>query len=136
QSSRALVRRRWCSPDTDSFKNLNRRYSPMAVPQSLTTRESRLVRVVTRLNVGLEHIVHDAFVFAMALTIIVFRMGVESQKQTPIQMIQYWAEGFWNFLALSLQMVLVVVTGHTVGTSPLGRRFIEWLARFPKNSSS
>lgn len=109
----------------------------MATPvRPLTPRESGLARVTSRLNVGLEHLVPDAFVFAILLTIVVFVMGIGIQRQTPVQMIQYWAEGFWNFLAFSMQMVLMVVTGHTLATSPSGRRFVERLARIPTNSAS
>lgn len=56
----------------------------------------------------------DAFLFAAILTFVVFLAGVLFQKQTPIQMVNYWGGGFWNLLTFAMQMVLVLVTGHVL----------------------
>lgn len=36
------------------------------------------------------------------------------QHQLPIDMVKFWGEGFWKLLAFAMQMVLVLVTGHTL----------------------
>lgn len=93
-----------------------------------------LVRYTERLNVGIEHLVPEAFVFAIILTAIVFGMGIVLESKSAFEMLRFWAEGFWGFLAFAMQMALIVITGHTLATSPLGRRLVNWLARIPKSS--
>ena len=56
----------------------------------------------------------DAFLFAVILTFIVFLFGIVFQKQAPIDMVKFWGQGFWKLLAFAMQMVLVLVTGHTL----------------------
>jgi short-chain fatty acids transporter len=56
----------------------------------------------------------DAFLFAAILSFVVFISGIIFEKQTPIAMVNYWGSGFWNLLAFSMQMVLVLVTGHVL----------------------
>lgn len=56
----------------------------------------------------------DAFLFATILTFIVFVFGMIFQGQSPVNMVKYWGEGFWKLLAFAMQMVLVLVTGHTL----------------------
>lgn len=93
-----------------------------------------LVRYTERLNVSIEHLVPEAFVFAIILTAIVFVMGIVLESRSAFEMLRFWAEGFWGFLAFAMQMALIVITGHTLATSPLGRRLVDWLATIPRSS--
>lgn len=56
----------------------------------------------------------DAFLFAAILTLLVFAFGIIFQDQSPVSMAKYWGDGFWKLLAFAMQMVLVLVTGHTL----------------------
>ena len=56
----------------------------------------------------------DAFLFAVILTFIVFAFGIIFKGQSPIDMVKFWGQGFWKLLAFAMQMVLVLVTGHTL----------------------
>jgi|OM-RGC.v1.002476350 short-chain fatty acids transporter len=56
----------------------------------------------------------DAFLFAVILTFVVFLLGIIFQSQSPIDMVKFWGQGFWKLLAFAMQMVLVLVTGHTL----------------------
>ena len=76
----------------------------------------------------------DASIFAVVLTFIAFLLGVFVAKQGPMQMIKNWYTGFWELLAFSMQMALIVVTGSCVANAPLVKRGINRLAAVPKTS--
>ena len=56
----------------------------------------------------------DAFLFAVILTFVVFLFGIIFKGQSPVDMVNFWGQGFWKLLAFAMQMVLVLVTGHTL----------------------
>ncbi|HCX03645.1 MAG TPA: short-chain fatty acid transporter, partial [Clostridiales bacterium] len=56
----------------------------------------------------------DPFLFAVILTFVVFILGVIMTGQGPLDMVLHWSGGFWNLLAFSMQMVLVLVTGNAM----------------------
>ncbi|MCP4118011.1 MAG: short-chain fatty acid transporter [Desulfobacteraceae bacterium] len=56
----------------------------------------------------------DAFLFAVILTFAVFAFGILFKGQSPVDMVKFWGQGFWKLLAFAMQMVLVLVTGHTL----------------------
>ena len=74
----------------------------------------------------------DASIFAVVLTFVAFLLGVFVAKQGPFQMVQHWYKGFWELLAFSMQMALIVVTGSCVANAPLVKRGINKLASIPK----
>ena len=76
----------------------------------------------------------DASIFAVVLTFIAFLLGVFVAKQGPMQMVKNWYQGFWELLAFSMQMALIVVTGSCVANAPLVKRGINRLAAIPKTS--
>jgi short-chain fatty acids transporter len=74
----------------------------------------------------------DPFLFAVALTIVVFILGIFTTSQSPLQMIVHWGNGFWGLLAFSMQMALVLVTGHTLASAPIIKKGLSKLASFAK----
>lgn len=74
----------------------------------------------------------DAFIFAIFLTILTFILGIIFTGQTPLDMIVHWGDGFWNLLAFSMQMALVLVTGHTLASSPPVKKGLRKMASIPK----
>ena len=44
-------------------------------------------------------------------------------NDTPTQVLGFWGDGFWNLLEFSMQMVLIVVTGHVMASSPFFRNY-------------
>ncbi|MFC0523854.1 short-chain fatty acid transporter [Pontibacillus salicampi] len=74
----------------------------------------------------------DPFVFVMVLTMVVMGLGLLVTNSTPVQMVQYWGEGFWDLLSFSMQMVLVLVTGYVLASSPFFNRVLQGLAKLPK----
>lgn len=70
----------------------------------------------------------DAFLFAVFLTFITFLLGMVMTKQTPLEMIVHWGNGAWSLLAFSMQMALVLVTGHTLASSKPLQKLLKAIA--------
>lgn len=74
----------------------------------------------------------DAYIFAVILTIIVFLAALISTKQSFIAVVGHWGKGVWGILAFSMQMVLVLVTGHVLALSPPFKKLLDHLSNIPK----
>ena len=59
----------------------------------------------------------DPLVFAILLTLLTFGLGVWLTPKGPLDVVRMWGSGFWNLLAFSMQMALVLVTGHALASS-------------------
>ena len=71
----------------------------------------------------------DAFLFAIFLTIITLVFGVINTGQSLLDMINHWGDGVWNLLAFSMQMALVLITGHTLASSTPIKKGLHNLAK-------
>lgn len=74
----------------------------------------------------------DAFLFAIFLTVITMVLGAAFTGQSILAMINYWGNGMWELLAFSMQMVLVLVTGHTLASSNPIKKGLSKLASVAK----
>ncbi len=74
----------------------------------------------------------DPLVFAILLIILTFILGITLTPSSPMDMVNMFGDGFWNLLAFSMQMALVLVTGHALASSPLLRRGMSSLASLAK----
>lgn len=74
----------------------------------------------------------DAYIFAVILTIIVFIASLIATKQNFISIVGHWGKGVWSLLAFSMQMVLVLVTGHVLALSPPFKKLLDYLSNIPK----
>jgi short-chain fatty acids transporter len=70
----------------------------------------------------------NAFVFSVILTMIVFSLGIATQGQSPLMMATYWGDGLWKLLQFSMQMVLILVTGHVLAQTKLINHLLKKLA--------
>ncbi len=75
----------------------------------------------------------DAYLFAIFLTFIVLVFGIVGEGQSPLQMVNYWGDGVWKLMTFAMQMVLILVTGHTLAKTKLIHSFLVKLAGLPKN---
>ena len=75
----------------------------------------------------------DPFIFAIILTFIVVVTSMIVTKTTPIGVVEAWYGGFWNLLAFSMQMTLVLVTGTILATAPAFKKLLGKVASLPKN---
>jgi len=93
-----------------------------------------MIRKLTKFFVRLvQRYLPDPFLFAVVLTFVVFLMGIIINKQSPVDMVKYWGEGFWNLLTFSMQMVLILVTGFVLANSPFIKNILKNIAKAMKN---
>ena len=74
----------------------------------------------------------DPLIFAILLVMLTFVLGIAMTPNGPLEMVKMFGDGFWNLLAFSMQMALVLVTGHALASSPLLRRGMQKTASFAK----
>ncbi len=74
----------------------------------------------------------DPFLFVVILSFLVLVLGLIFTDSTVINMVQYWGDGFWSLLAFSMQMVLVLVTGYVLASSPVFKKGLGALASTAK----
>jgi len=79
-----------------------------------------------------ERWVPDAFIFALVATVIVVAAGTWATPSTLAQVVDAWGLGFWELIPFTLQMALVIITGHVLATSPPIGRLIRAAAGRPR----
>jgi short-chain fatty acids transporter len=67
----------------------------------------------------------DPFVFAIALTLLTMLLAVLIQGQGFIQTTSSWGKGFWNLLAFTTQMAVILAMGYVLATSPFMDRLLN-----------
>ncbi len=91
-----------------------------------------VARAALRLTAWAERWVPDAFVFALAVTIGVFALGVALERAPVPTLLESWGKGFWELVPFAMQMALIIVTGYVLATSRPVARAITRLARVPR----
>src|SRR5436309_5159359 len=88
-------------------------------------------RIAIALTAWTERWVPDAFIFALLATVIVFAAALGATASSLVQVVDAWGRGFWELIPFTLQMSLVIITGHVLATSqPMGR-VIRTIAGWP-----
>ncbi len=77
----------------------------------------------------------DAFLFAVILTFIAFLAAFTFTDASLIKVLESWGSGMWGLLAFSMQMLLVLICGHTMASSKPVKRFLYLLAGIPQNAT-
>src|SRR5580765_4476385 len=73
----------------------------------------------------------DAFALALVAVLIVFSATL-LVGSTPMQAATWFGAGFWDLVAFTMQMTLIILTGYSVATAPLVYRLVCRLAEIPK----
>lgn len=79
-----------------------------------------------------ERYVPDAFVFALAGTVVVVAAALLGTDTAPADVIGLWGRGFWELLPFTGQMCMVVITGYVLASTPLVHRAIGTLSGVPR----
>ena len=87
---------------------------------------TRLALAVTRWS---ERWVPDAFIFALVATVIVVAAGWSTAPLSLV--VDAWGRGFWELIPFTLQMALIIITGHVLATSRPMQSAIRRVARWP-----
>ncbi|MDR1685473.1 MAG: TIGR00366 family protein [Desulfovibrio sp.] len=77
----------------------------------------------------------DAFLFAVILTFAAFLAAWALTEKSFIEVINSWGNGLWGILGFAMQMILIVVTGHTMASSRPVKRLLSALASIPKDNA-
>jgi short-chain fatty acids transporter len=97
------------------------------------TDASLLARIGMRIADGCERWFPDAFVFALLAVLIVFAGGL-AIGESPTTLVTEFGNGFWVLVPFTMQMVLVIIGGFVVASSPPLARLISQLAAIPRTS--
>lgn len=91
-----------------------------------------LTRISTRL---MERYLPDAYIFVILLTLVVFVLGSITNK-APMNVINFFGEGFWSLMAFTMQMTMVLLCGSVMAKSPFFKKILISLAKMPKSAGS
>ena len=75
-----------------------------------------------------ERYLPDPYIFVLLLTLVTFIAAVLVEQQSVVTVIEMWGQGFWGLLTFSMQMLLVLVTGFMLASTPLMRALLACLA--------
>src|SRR5262247_2952425 len=100
------------------------------VQESLAS--SRLARIGLRLSEWFERWFPDAFALALLAVVIVFGATLAVGSR-PLQSAQWFGTGFWDLVAFTMQMSMIIVTGYAVATAPPVYAVVRKIAEVPTN---
>lgn len=69
----------------------------------------------------------DAFVLAILLTFLVVLAALGLTDSTPVDVVNYWGEGFSKLFVFGMQMALVLLTGFVLALSPVVEKMLDKL---------
>jgi short-chain fatty acids transporter len=90
-----------------------------------------LVRIGLTLSNWSERWFPDPLVFALAGIVVVFICGLLLHQPASKLAIQ-GGKNFWTLVPFTMQMVMIIIGGYVVATTPVVYRFIQALASIPK----
>ena len=96
-----------------------------------------MARAALGLTAWTERWIPDAFIFALLATVLVFVAALIWTPSSPFQVVDAWGNGFWDLIPFTLQMSLIIITGHVLATSaPIGKaiRAIAGWAATPRGA--
>lgn len=96
---------------------------------------SLIERIGYRLSEIVERWMPSPFLFAILLTYIVYAAGLVATDSRPVELLEFWYGGFWAFLAFSMQMVLILMTGFVIAYHPRVNSLLKRLAGIPNDGA-
>jgi short-chain fatty acids transporter len=94
-----------------------------------------LARLGLRLSDCFERWFPDAFALALIAVAVVFAASVAAGASV-LDAAQWFGEGFWDLMAFTLQVTMIIVTGYAVATAPPVFAVISRLADIPRQPRS
>ena len=80
-----------------------------------------------------ERYLPDPYIFVLLLTLVVFAAAMLFEQQSPLAVVTQWGDGFWGLLSFSMQMLLVLVAGYMLASTPLVTGLLNRLAALAKS---
>jgi short-chain fatty acids transporter len=81
-----------------------------------------------------ERYLPDAFIFLVALTLLVMVLGL-FEGSSPREVIDFWGAGFFEILEFTMQSTLVLVTGFALANTPPVHRALRAFAHVPSSTT-
>jgi len=72
-----------------------------------------------------EKLIPDAFIFCLLLTLLVFGMASFFTPHSGEDLILFWLKDFWSLNAFTIQMIMVLVSGQVLASTPLVNGFLK-----------
>ena len=109
----------------------------MSMPQTTqpSIPERHLVRFGLRLANWSEKWFPDPLVFALLGIVVVFLVGL-LLHQSPAKLAIQGSKNFWTLVPFTMQMVMIIIGGYVVASTPIVDRAIRALAEIPKTPKS
>jgi short-chain fatty acids transporter len=98
----------------------------------MTEQPGPVARAALALTDWSERWLPDAFIFALLATVLVIVAALTATPSGPLQVVDAWGRGFWELIPFTLQMALIIITGHVLATSPPMGRVIRTIASWPR----
>lgn len=90
-----------------------------------------VARLALALTAWTERWLPDAFIFALLATVLVVGAAWGVTGTSIGGIVDAWGRGFWELIPFTLQMALIIITGHVLATSPPMQRLIRAIAGWP-----
>ena len=103
--------------------------------KSETSAGSWLAALGLQLSAWFERWFPDAFALALVAVVIVFSASV-AIGNSPAETAQWFGAGFWDLVAFTMQMTLIIITGYVVATASPVYRVIRRMADIPTDGKS
>ena len=100
--------------------------------RSATATEGSFARVGLALANWSERWFPDPLVFALLGIVVVFGFGL-LLGESPSKLAVQGGKSFWTLVPFTMQMVMIIIGGYVVASTPLVYRFIQALAGMPKS---
>ncbi|GAB5497173.1 MAG: TIGR00366 family protein [Phycisphaerales bacterium] len=97
-----------------------------------------LARIGDRISAFFRATAPDPFVIAVLLTALTFVLALVRTDSSPGDLVAAWSspgDGVWKFLAFSMQMCLILVTGHVLASSKPVSFVLSRLAELPRTGA-
>jgi short-chain fatty acids transporter len=100
--------------------------------QTSVEQTGLIARLALALTNWTERWIPDAFIFALVATFLVVGGALVAGGASLLQVVDAWGRGFWDLIPFTLQMALVIITGHVLASSPPMGRLIRAIASWPR----
>ncbi|KGR82682.1 short-chain fatty acid transporter [Lysinibacillus odysseyi] len=72
----------------------------------------------------------DPFVFAIGLTLLTLVLSIIIEGAGFLELTVAWGDGFWDLLAFTTQMAVILAMGYVLATAPVTQRFLDKITSF------
>lgn len=92
--------------------------------------------LIDKLSQWSQKYIPDALPLVLFLTFVVALLAIILTPSNPIQLAQYWYDGFWSLLGFTINIVMLMFTGFLVANSKPVAKGLASLAKKPNTTKS